>query len=171
MDGARSLHRSGVDEHRDAWRQKASHTRHYEEAIKGIAFLPILGQTLAEVAQAGRVEGREVEWQMQGNLPAQIKQDAFDGLVVRDIVMILQEQYATHERGRQTGPAIAGIIQVLQIVVLEQASADVRHAPVKRIRRDPVWHHIRIEETGLGIATTQHGLTPCLRDLTGVYHK
>jgi hypothetical protein len=104
------------------------------EAVERVPFLAMLRQSFPKVTQAGGIEARIIERQMERNLPAQIKQDPLGRFLVGHIVVELEQERPTHQGRWQTGPTVGRIIECLEIVILEQKVTDGRHAAVERIR-------------------------------------
>jgi hypothetical protein len=139
------LHRSGtfrarrVGQQRDPVRDEAGRPSHRHKAVEGIALLAVFGQPFPEVAQAGRVETGIIRRQVERHLPAPGTLEPLHGFLVRDIVVELEQQHTAQDRRRQARPAVAGVVHLFQIVVLEQDGADGCHPAIERI----VWHPMR----------------------------
>ena len=122
----------------------------------------VLDQPLPKVGQARRIEAGKVGRQVERHLPAQVEHQALHRLFVGHVVVKLEQQHATHQRGWQARPAVARIVQLFQVVVLEQHAADRGHATVKRVSWYPIRQVLSRKQALLGITTSEHGAAPVL---------
>jgi len=80
--------------------------------VEGITLLLMLDQPLPKVGQTARIEARKIRRQTECHLPAQVELQALHRLVVRHVVVKLQQQDAAHQRRWQARAPIGRVVHV-----------------------------------------------------------
>ncbi len=102
-------------------------------------------QLRAKQLQCGLGERAFFQLGPQRHLPAQVVVGPLLGLVVRDLIVGLQQENGGQQRGRHAGAAVVGAVEIGEIFVFEQLSPHARQAAVEGIAS----YVVKVQAVGL----------------------